>query len=260
MADVEIDENLEQPKRLHFEWILPLFIKPRTTLKKITEKDHAVWLVPLLLLTVLAIILAIVSSPIRQQQSAMNSQLPADFQYYSPEQQQQVLDGQQSASSALFTFVFPVLGSILGIWAVWFLLGGLLHLLLTLVGGRTSNAASLNLVAWASLPFVVRYVVQIIGVLTTQTLIRQSGLSALIPAGSSGVMAFLSAFLSLVDIYLIWQIVLLFIGVVPMTGISPVKARVITLVTVLILLVLQTLPGYVMGLLSGGSSSTPIFF
>ncbi|NTV36996.1 MAG: hypothetical protein HGA53_08585 [Anaerolineaceae bacterium] len=260
MADVEIDDNLEQPKRLHFEWILPLFIKPRTTLQKITEKEHAVWLVPLLVLTVLAIIFAVVASPIRQQQAAMGAELPADFQYYSPEQQQQVLDSQQSASSALFTFVFPVAGAVLGIWAVWFLFSGLLHLLLTLVGGRTSNTAALNLVSWASLPFAIRYVVQIVGVLVSQKLIQQSGFSALVPAGATGVMAFISAFLSLVDIYLIWQLVLLFIGVVPMTGISPVKARAITLVTMLIMLVLQTLPGYVLSMLGGGSSATPIFF
>lgn len=39
-------------------------------------------------------------------------------------------------------------------------MGGLLHLVLTMLGGRDSTGGALNIVAWAALPFALRDLVR----------------------------------------------------------------------------------------------------
>jgi len=43
MAELELATDLsndEKPRRLHFEWVLPLFFRPARTLKTVVERDH----------------------------------------------------------------------------------------------------------------------------------------------------------------------------------------------------------------------------
>jgi len=260
MEELENDEIIEQPRRMRFDWLLPLFLKPRDTLKRVIEKPYAVWLVPLLVLSALVILAALAASPVRSQQAIASQTLPPDFQYYSPEDQQRMLDSQQNAGSFVLSFVLPAAGSLIGMWVSWFLLGSLLHLLLTLAGSRSSNLASLNLTAWASLPLALRQLVHLLAALLGGSVVSQTGLSALAPAGASGFGAFLAAFLNLIDLYLVWQVILILIGVVPLTGLAPRKARLTALAAVFVLLLLQSLPGFLLGGLFSGGSSTGMFF
>ena len=50
------------PQKVDPKWFVQLFIKPRATLKAILEKDRPVWLIPLLMLSVLAAVEALVFS------------------------------------------------------------------------------------------------------------------------------------------------------------------------------------------------------
>ncbi len=260
MSESELIQTPSRPKRQHFEWVLPIFIKPAKTLDSIAKHENGAWQTPLLILSVLVIILVLVGGPIRAQSAQMGGELPPDFQYWPQEQQDQYFASQANQVSPLFIYIFPAAGALIGLWVTWFILGSILHLILTLSGSRSSNTASLNLVAWASMPFAVRYLVQIIAVLITRQLISAPGLSGFMAAEGSGGMAFLRAFLALVDIYLIWQIALLLIGVLPLSGLNRGKAWLVTLLAVLIILSLQALPGLLGSVLSGLSITRPFFF
>jgi hypothetical protein len=261
MTDIELDETTqEQPRRLHFEWLLPTLISPRRTLEAIAQQPKAVWLTPLLVLSILTIVLALVAGPVRQQAAQMgNTALPEGFEYWSIEQQEAYMQTMQSTSGPMFTYVFPALGALLGIWINWLLLSILLHLGLTLVGSRSSSAASFNLVGWASLPLGLRSIVQGIAILSTQTLIRGQGLSGFItPAG--GFSTFASALLGFVDIYFLWMVVLLLIGVRPISHLNRSKAWTITLFIVLLTLALRALPAFLAGQLGGLLNGSGGFF
>ncbi len=262
MAEAEIDtlENNEHPRRLRFDWLLPLFYRPRRTLGEIAEQNHAVWLAPLLVLSVLVILSALVASPIRQQATQMGSEIPPDFQYWSAEQQQQYMEAQANSSGILFTTIFPALISLLGLWVSWFLLGGILHLALTLTGSRSSSSAALNLAAWASLPLGLRLIVQSVAMLAQKQLIAGPGLSGFIAADATGVALYLRSMLSHVDIYFLWMVALLLIGAVIISGMRRTKAWITTLVAVILLLALQALPSFIGSQLSGLSSGGTGFF
>ena len=137
--------------------------------------------------------------------------------------------------------------------------GGILHLAMTMLGSRSSTTTAFNLVSWASMPFAIRLVVQSIAMLVTKTLISSPGLSGFMAADASGVLGYARIVLTLVDIYLIWQLVLLVIGA-SVTGLSRAKAFLGVLVVMLLVLVLAALPGFGMAQLSGLSVNQPFIF
>ncbi len=263
MSETVIEENdlpEKPPRRLRFDLILPVLFRPRRGLQAVAEAENGVWLVPLLVLSLLVVVQVLVAGPLRKE--VILSQpidLPQDFQYYSPDAQEKMLEAAQPKVDATRIYLFPALGSLLGVWVGWFILGGLLHLALTLAGGRGSRHADFNLAAWSSLPLAVRSLVQIIAMLFSRKLISGAGLSGFV-AGEGGGAAFLTALLALIDIYLIWQVVLLIVGAKPASGLSTGKVIGAVLVAVLLLLVLQALPQFASSLLSGLNTQGAYFY
>jgi hypothetical protein len=126
-------------------------------------------------------------------------------------------------------------------------------------GSRSSIRSALNVVAWSSVPFIIRDLIQIIAILITKQLILQPGLSGFIAEGATGFNSFLAAILALVDIYLIWQIVLIGLGAMKISGLKAGKAWLATILAVILFMILKALPGFVMAQLSG-LSPTRMFF
>jgi hypothetical protein len=210
-----------------------VFFRPKATFRSINEQNRGVWRLPMLILTLATLASILVAGSIKQQ-IALNStpELPPDFQYFSPEQQAQVMQAMQATSGPVFIYVFPAIVALLGIWLGWLLVGGLLHLAVTLFGGRGETIYTMNLVAWASLPLVLRELVRAVSMLVTGQLINSPGLSGFAPADPTGSTTYLSAILAAIDIYLLWHIVLLVIGVRVGNGLSLVKSIIAVLLTV----------------------------
>lgn len=209
--------------QLQIGWIVGIVLHPRQTFDQIAGQGRSVWLAPILLLMVTAAIRVLISGWIRQGiMLSAGPSLPPDFQYFSPEQQAQFMQASQTTSGPVFIYVFPLIATMTGIWVGWILVSGLLHLITTLSGGRGEMSLTLNIVAWASLPFAVRDIVRATSMLISRQLIDHTGLSGFVPAGDDA--TYLAALLSLVDIYLIWTMILLVIGVKAGMGISSFKA------------------------------------
>jgi hypothetical protein len=263
MSETVLEENdtPEKPSpRLRFDLILPVLFRPRRGLQAVAAEEHGIWLAPLLVLSLLAILHVLVAGPLRTQE-ILNApiSLPEGFEYYSPDQQEKMMEAAQPKADVTRVYIFPALGALLGTWVSWFILAGLLHLALTLSGGRGSRSADFNVAAWGSLPLGVRLLVQTTVMLFSRQLILKTGLSGF-AGGEGGGVAFLSALLALVDIYLIWQIVLLILGAGSASGLGRGKTIGAVLIAVLLLLALQALPGFASSLLSGLTVDSPFFF
>ncbi len=261
-----MDETILEPKNnkkkitFHFEWVLPSFVKPKSTLHTITKQEKSVWLTPLLVLSALIVIAVLISAPIQRNIIQMGMNIPENFQYFSAEQQAQFMSAQANRTSPLFLYVFPILTRVGGLWISWFLLSSLLHLSLTLSGSRAANTRSYNLAGWSFLPIGLRVVVQIVAMLISQSVISAPGLSGFVAADAKGVAAFFGALLGLIDIFFVWQVVLLFLGSIPLSGLAKSKAWTATGISVFILMLLQSIPGFLSQALSGLSMSTPFYF
>jgi hypothetical protein len=242
-------ESVKGEKKFHFEWVLPTFIHPQKTIEKIVEQEKPVWLTPLTILSGLILLAGLIAGPIRRNAILTGASIPANFQYYSADQQSQFLSAQSTQSSSLFTVIFPIIGGLLGLWITWFLLSAILHMSLTLAGSRSKSLRFYNLVGWAMLPIAVRQIIQILAMLIGHTVVNNSGLSGFV-TGTGGA-AFLAGILGQIDLFFLWELVLLYMGVHALSGLSKQKASGALAVSVLIVVLLVAVPKLMSGMLSG---------
>ncbi len=258
MADVS---TIEQNKRFDLSGIFEVFLHPVRAFRRISTQTKASWLTPLVILSIMVVLSTVVVGRLKNQAAATGEiTYPPDFQYYTPEQQAQYMQAIQSTQGPVFNYVLPGITSLLGVWFGWLILGGIVHLVTTLFGGRGSTQLSMNIVAWASLPLAVREIVQIVYMLAAKRLIANPGLSGFSPADSKGLTLFFSLLLGLIDIYLIWQIILIILGVRISTRLSNAKATISVLLSVLVILLLQTGLSYLLSVLSKLTITRPFFF
>jgi hypothetical protein len=235
-----------------------VLLRPRVALAEIAGQLQGVWLTPLLLLTLSGLLAVAVAGPIKIAAAQMGGvELPPQAEFWTPEQQAAYIQAQQAASGPVFVYVFPALGAVLGAWFGWLIVAGLLHLVLTLLGGRTTSGSTLNLVAWASLPFVLRDLVQAAFMLSTRQLVPGVGLSGFAPQGTGMLVTAATEALKHIDLYSVWYGLLLIIGVRAAGGLRPGKALAAVLITLGVVLLLLVLPGVIAGQLGDFSNFTP---
>jgi len=250
------EQNHAVSKKWH--WFYQVLIQPVKTFRSIANHGKRSWLMVLACLSLIVIIMSVVNGPPRLRTIQMNQgELPQDFQYWTEAQQNQYFSSQQAVQKPLFIYILPLISSLASMWIGWFVFGSVIHLLMTFKGSRQPQEAFLNLVAWASVPFVLRGIIQIINVIVTKNLINQPGLSGFIPETSSRLLAYIRVLLSMVDIFGIWFLVLIFLGSVPVSGLKPIKARWAAIWASLIYIILASLPGFILDQLSNIGTVQP---
>lgn len=219
------------------------------------SESRATWLTPMLLLTISAILVVVVAGYLKSRATMMGEvQLPPDWQYWTPEMQNNYMRAQQATQGPVFLYVMPMISSLTGLWVGWLLLAALLHFGSTLLGGRGSMQSALNIVAWASLPFVLRDILRIVFMLSAGHPIVSPGLS-----GFTSTPGFVTQLLTRLDIFLIWQIILLVIGFALTDGLPRGKAVTGVLVVVLLVLLAQAGLGALASSFGGLAVQRPFF-
>jgi hypothetical protein len=249
---------LQRPRRFRFDWIIPVLFRPRAALAQITAELEGVWLTPLVLLTLSGLLAVAAAGPIRTAAAQSGGvELPPEAQFWTPEQQAAYFTAQQQASGPVFVYVFPALLTVLGVWFGWLVAAGLLHLVLTLLGGRVTSGSTLNLAAWAALPFVLRDLVQAGFMLVSKQLVQGAGLAGFAPAGTGLLHTVLVEVLKQIDLYGLWYALLLIIGVRIASGLRGGKAITAVVLTLAVLLLLMVLPAVIAAQLGSLDTLTP---
>lgn len=254
---LQVDPN----RRFQFNWLPDFLFHPRRAFEQLAGQARGLWVTPMLVFSLTTLAKVLVSGWLKSQATLAGEMVVPDvFQYYTPEQQAQFTQALQATQGPVFVYILPAILALVGIWVGWLLVGSLLHLLTTLLGGRGVTIISLNVVAWASLPFIVRDLVRIIAMLVSRELIAAPGVSGLLSSGEGGGMVFLSSLLGLVDIYLIWHILLVSLGVRVTNSLSTWKSFWAAFLTVLLVLLLQALVGFGAASLANMNVIRPFFF
>ncbi len=261
MNDFPLDAE-ELNGRWRFDWLLPTLFQPRRTFARIAAVETAVWQTPILILILTGLIRTLVNGSVKAAATlaAANSGAPPPgFEYYTPEQQAQLQQAMAATSGPVFTYLLPAVVTVMGVYLGWLILGWVIHLGLTLMGGRGSSRQILNIVAWTLLPFAIRDGVRIGAMwLSGQPLIAL-GVSGFAPSDGGNLSIYLTALLSSVDIYQLWHIALLLIGVRAAENISRAKAWSVVLLTVIIFALLRALPAVIIAQFSDLTVIRPFF-
>jgi hypothetical protein len=252
--------SLADERRWRFDWLLPALFQPGHTFQRITAASPGLWLTPVAVLLLTALVRTLLAGSIKAAAAASGQvTLPPNFEFYTAEQQAQFMQAMSATSGPVFTYLLPAVMAVLGVFAIWLVVGWLLHLLLTLLGGRSSSGQILNVVAWASLPFAVRDLVRIVAMLNSQQLLEYPGLSGFAPAGEGSGALYLAALLAFVDIYLLWHVLLLGRGARIASGLSRAKSWAAVLATVFALLLLRAVPALIAAQFSDLTVIRPFF-
>lgn len=180
--------------------------------------------------------------------------LPPDWQYWTPDMQNNYMQAQQATQGPVFMYVMPLVGSLTGLWLGWLVLAGLLHLGSTLLGGRGSMQGALNVVAWASLPFALRDLLRVVFMLAVGRTIASPGL-----AGFASASGFLTQLLSRTDLFLLWSVLLLTIGFAVADNLPRGKSFANVFVVIALMLLAQAGLAYLASGLSGSAIQRPFF-
>jgi hypothetical protein len=146
-----------------------------------------------------------------------------------------------------------------GLWIGWVVVGGLLHLAFTMLGGRGSTGSAMTLVAWAWLPVGVRDLLRVVFMLVAQRAIQSPGLAGFAPVGEGNGPLFLGALLGLVDLFLVWQVALMVIGARAAEKLSTGKALAAVLIVVIVILLVQAGVGALISSLGSLMITRPFF-
>ncbi len=252
MSDVSLP--LERPRRFHFDWVWPSLTGPGGFFTRLAEYEAGAWLTPLVVAAIALGVRILAEGTIqtRLNEAAGGPVPPPDSQYWTPDQLNAWMQAQSLQTGPIFVYLFPLLGAILGLILGWVLTFAVLHLTLTLLGGRGSLRAMMNVAGWALLPIAVRALVVAAAVFFGGQLINGTGLSGFGPTPAEDAGAkFLTAVLALVDVYWVWHVLQLVIGSHAAVRLSRGKTWAGVILTALIVLMLQALPGFIQAQAAG---------
>jgi hypothetical protein len=219
-----------------------------------------------LLSMVLAVLLVAISAPLssRLAQAQIRQQFEArgeTLEEIPPEAQERAM---QFSANPLFTMVIPALGSVAGLWIIWLIWAGALHLIGTMLGGNNSFGQMLRAVVWSWVPQTLRSVLQVVFIVLTGELIKNQGLSGLaatpeplpgefVTSPGPGQLA-LQSILAQIDLFQIWNFILLVIVMIATARLARRKALAITLIVWILLTLARMLPALASGMFAGGLS------
>lgn len=241
MTQTEIASEMQGSRRsTNLRWIPPLFIRPRFTLSRLLSWETPSWATPLLLISLAAVLLPIAAGPTARELAITNQPpLPPDFEYYTQEQQAAFQRAIEATSGPVYIYALPAGVALAKVWIGWLVSGFGLYLALTILGGRLSSRSLLSLAAWAGLPYALRELVRTAYVVFEGQLIRYPGLSGLMATGEP---SFMQELLKYVDLYWIWHLALLIIGLRSQRDTTAWKSWVAVISVQLLALLLQAAP------------------
>ncbi len=153
--------------------------------------------------------------------------------------------------------VLALIGSIVGTLVVWLLWGLALYVASVFLGRSSTFGEMFRLTVWCSVPQAVRGLTQAAYTLITRAPIVNAGLSGFVldknappvlPPGP-GQLA-LASILAQVDIYLVWQLLLLILGLTAFTNLPRKKSVLAVLVIWGVLALLGVIPAIIGGMFS----------
>ncbi len=225
-----------------FKVFIYSIFKPLNAFRIIEKKwGFKIYWFTALLILVVAVVSSYVIGP-KMQEYLLESQIQTMRENF-PEMEISEEQLKQFSGMGAFTnimmIVSPIVGSIIG----WLFIALIYWGLILVFGGETNYNKTLTLVIISSVPVLISNLVNMFYTLYTGKLIIHQGLSGLVATGDTFVNAsnLLYLILSRVDIFILWGLILLIIGIAISCKMKAWKS----ILTVLIVLILGLIISFI---------------
>ncbi len=216
-----MDEHSTQDEsRTVVQRIFGIFAAPRATFAALTQ-SIGVWdlLAPFLILVVLSVGSQVLIGPLaieEQQQKILQSER------YTDEQKDVILERMEGALNKPTRYVMGIVTT-----TIWYaILGGVVMFFgAFILGGQATYRDTLAVVLYASLVGVVESIVKIPLILQMGTTKVETGLALLLPGSLDGTLIY--RFFHRLDIFIMWKVFLVALGVALIYKVEEKKARIV---------------------------------
>ena len=219
--------------------------RPAQAMQRVAAKPRF-WLLVAGLVIVSLVVLTAVSAPQAIELANERSQQVFDrLRANMTEEQARVVEQRGSMNLTPTRFWLSALG--LGVVTMglgWVLRGVVVHFSSMALGGVSTWASTFAVGVWSMFPFFVRDIVQAVYIATTKQLIEHQGLAFLVSGGDwlQDSRNLIYTLLSNVDLFALWHLVLLGIGISVATKISRTKGIVLAVIVWALFLGLKLVP------------------
>ena len=227
--------------------------RPADTFAALLAHPRRKWILPLALALVVAIASAGVTAPHSARLAEQTTMQQFTQSGMSPQEAQDMLARTARFRSPLFLGITGAVTGMIGLVVVWVATAAVLYFVSLVAGAEFTFGATFLVVAWSNLPLVLRSLIQTVIIGVTGRFPIYTGLAALQTTGDvfKDAKNPLIPLLSFADIFWLWYILLLVIGLAVATKFSRLKAFFIVLVYALLAI------GLSVGLTMLGASFQP---
>ena len=233
-------EDTEDKMNL-WQLLVSIIDRPATTMSYVGKKPGWAWITPALLVLVGLAVFSVVAAPytselaLRQAQQQMAS-LP-------PQQAEQAAAQVERFTSPPMVATFSIIGGLVALAVIWLLSAGVLYFLGLVAGGEANFAQSFAILVWSWLPYALRNLVMAAYVAYSGQLINQ-GLSFLVATGDQTKDAanWLYSLLSQIDLFYLWHLILVVVGLATVGRFSKAKATIVGLIYLAVTTALSLVP------------------
>lgn len=226
-ADVTVAGLSAEPSTPNPLW--GILVHPVHTLTCLRDLPQRTWLAPAVLAVLLVLAQSLVTVPVANQ--AASAQLEEQLAQMQIEEEAQI-DGPMDRRANLPLRVATMLAwELFALWVRWLVRSGAIHLLSLGLGGRNRFNQVFSMVVWTWVPLLIRSLLQTLNIAFSGTLPGNQGLAAYLaalgqplPAGTSHIL--LSS--TQLDVFVLWNLMLLALGVLIITGLPRGKALFVT--------------------------------
>jgi len=241
-------EDTEDKMNL-WQLLVSIIDRPAATMSYVGKKPDWAWVTPALLVLVGLAVFSIVTAPLASELALR--QVQQQMVSMPPEQAEQMANQVERFTSPPVVAGFSIVGGLVALAVMWLVWAGVLYFLGLVAGGEASFAQSFALLAWSWLPYFLRHLILAAFVAYSGQLINQ-GLSFLVATGDQTKDAanWLYVLLSQLDLFYLWHLVLVIVGLAAVGRFSKTKATIVGLIYLAVTTALSLVPVFVRTLFS----------
>ena len=236
-------ENSEDRMNV-LQLLIGIIDRPAVTMSFVGKKPGWAWVTPAFLVLVGLVAFSVVTAPLtselalRQAQQQLTS-LP-------PQQAEQAAAQMERFTSPPMMAAFGIVGGLVALAVTWLVGAGVLYFLGLVAGGEANFGQSFAILAWSWLPYALRNLILAAYVAYSGKLINQ-GLSFLVATGDQTEDAanWLYSLLSQMDLFYLWHLILVIVGLAVVGRFSKTKATIVGLIYLAVTTALSLVPTFV---------------